>query len=104
MLRERWDADELLIVPGPFPVRQDLLAPKCGPFQDKLKRPGFQAASQHVPVYRDRGAAACVVGMEVSHWVIALIPVHVDHHTVERADPRYDPEDNQLWAAGGPGF
>jgi hypothetical protein len=27
--------------------------------------------------------------MEVGHWVIALIPVHVDHDPVERADTRH---------------
>src|ERR1700730_11947899 len=30
-----------------------------------------------------------MVGMEVGHRVIALVPVHVDHAPVERADTRH---------------
>src|SRR5438067_1590196 len=31
-----------------------------------------------------------MVGMKVGHGVIPLVPVHVDHYTVEGADPRHD--------------
>jgi hypothetical protein len=31
-----------------------------------------------------------VVGVEVGYGVIPLVPVHVDHHTVERADSRHE--------------
>lgn len=31
-----------------------------------------------------------MVGVEVSYGVIPLIPVHVDHNTVERSDSRHD--------------
>src|SRR5215813_9046950 len=50
----------------------------------------FRAAREHDSVRRHRGAAACMVGMEVCYGVIPLVPVHVDHHTVEGADPRHD--------------
>ena len=46
------------------------------------------------PVHRYRGATSCVVGVEVGHRVIPLVPVHVDHHSVERANPRHEPDDS----------
>src|SRR5579871_2459031 len=30
-----------------------------------------------------------MVGMEMGNRMVALVPVHVDHHTVERADTRH---------------
>src|ERR1035438_1150790 len=32
-----------------------------------------------------------MVGVEVGNRVIALVPVHVDHHAVKRADTRHAP-------------
>ncbi len=32
-----------------------------------------------------------MIGMEVGHRVITLVPVHIDHHPVERADTRHTP-------------
>ena len=90
ILRERWDAEQGLVLPGALPVGHDLLVPEAGPFPDELERPGLQAASKYVPVCRDGGAPPCMVGMEVGHRVIALVPVHVDHNTVEGADTRHD--------------
>src|SRR5262249_25572965 len=49
----------------------------------------FQAAREHDSVPRHRGAAACMVGMEVCYGVNPLVPVPVDHHTVEGHDPRH---------------
>jgi len=62
-----------------------------GPFPDELKSSGVEAAGQHVTVGRDRGAAASVVGVKVCHWVIAFVPVHVDHDPIKGADTRDGP-------------
>jgi hypothetical protein len=30
-----------------------------------------------------------MIGVEVRYGMIPLVPVHVDHHTIEGADPRH---------------
>src|SRR5215813_11236191 len=82
--------EQWLVPPGAFPVSHDLIAAEAGPFLYESERAGFQAAREHDSVRRHRGAAACMVGMEVCYGVIPLVPVHVDHHTVEGADPRHE--------------
>src|SRR3954470_8059621 len=91
MLRQWVDAEQGLVSPGTLPVRKDLTAAEDGPFLDELKGSGFEAACQHIPVGRDRGSAACVVGMGVGHRVITLAPVHINHHSIERADTWHSP-------------
>ena len=98
MLRQRLDTEQGLITPGPFPVHQDLVLPEPGPLPNELQGSGFEAASKHFPVRRNRGSSACMVSREVGHRVITLVPVHVDHHTVERADTRH--ESNNSRATG----
>ena len=78
-----------LILPGAFPVVHDLLAPEGGPFTDELSGARLQASSKHCSVHGDRGATASMVCMEVGYWVIPLVPVHVDHHSIKRANTRH---------------
>jgi hypothetical protein len=59
------------------------------PFPDELHSARFQAARQQSSVNRHRGTSASVVGVKVSYRVIFLIPVHVDHYVIERADTRH---------------
>jgi hypothetical protein len=89
MLRQRIDAQQGLIPPGPLPVRQDLTTTEDSPLPDELKSPGLETTGQHVTVRRDRGTAASMVGVKVCYWVIPLVPVHVDHDPVKRADTRH---------------
>lgn len=51
---------------------------------------GSRRPGEDLPVGGYRGTPTSMVGVEVSHWMIALIPVHVDHNPVERADTRHD--------------
>src|SRR6266702_1965542 len=89
MLRQRLDGEQLLVPPGPFPVGHDLDPPEACPFPDELQSAGIEAAGEHLPVHRDRGPPPGMVGMEVGHRVIALVPVHVDDDSIERADTRH---------------
>jgi hypothetical protein len=91
MLCQRLDGEQLLIPPGPFPVGHDLVPPEPCPFPDELQGAGIEAASKHLSVHRDRGTPPGMVGVEVGYRVIALVPVHVDHDPVERADTRHGP-------------
>src|SRR5579863_1479909 len=91
MLRQRVDAEQGLIPPCPFPVRQDLIVPKRSPFPDELQRPGLETPGQHISICRDGGTPACMVGVEVGNRMITLVPVHVDQHAVKRADTRHAP-------------
>jgi hypothetical protein len=50
MLRQRLDAEQGLIPPCAFPVRQDLIVAEASPFPDERKGPGFEAAGQDIPV------------------------------------------------------
>ena len=86
MLRQRLDGEQMLVLPGPFPVGHDLDPPEACPFPDELQSAGIEAAGEHLPVHRDRGPPLEMVGMEVGHRVIALVPV--DDDPVERADTR----------------
>jgi hypothetical protein len=38
--------------------------PQGGPFTDELEGPGLQTAGQHLPVRRDWGTAARMIGVE----------------------------------------
>ena len=37
------------------------------------------ASTAHVAAINEAHAAASVVGVEMCHWVIPFVPVHVDH-------------------------
>src|SRR6266481_3484340 len=82
--------EEGLAPAGPVPVRQHLVAAKRRPLEDELQRPRFQAPGQQVSVGGNRGTSTCVVGMEMSDRVVALVPVHVDHHAVKGANPWHE--------------
>src|SRR5579859_999375 len=75
MLRQRVDAEQGLIPPCPFPVRQDLIVPERSPFPDELQRPGLETPGQHISICRDGGTPARMVGVEVGNRVITLVPV-----------------------------
>jgi len=49
------------------------------PFPDELQGAGIEAAGEYLAVHRYRGTPPGMVGVEVGHRVIALVPVHVDH-------------------------
>ena len=42
-----------------------------------------------------------MVGMKVGHGVISLVPIHVDHDSVERADTRHGMTIARLRVPGG---
>jgi hypothetical protein len=90
MLRQRLDAVQWLVPAGPFPVLQDLILAKLGPLPNKLQCAGLKMPGKYFAIYRYRGAPALVLGLKVRYWMILLIPVHVDHDPVERADTRHD--------------
>ena len=61
------------------------------PFPSELQRPGLKGTRQelrHPPIWRHDKPR--VIGVKVRYWMILLIPVHVDHDPVERADTRHD--------------
>src|SRR5580698_6068263 len=91
MLRQWLDTEQGLAPAGAFPVRQDLIMPEARPLLHKPQGPAFKTAGEHLPIHRDGGAAPCVVGVEVSHRMVALVPVHVDHDPVEGTDTRHGP-------------
>jgi hypothetical protein len=53
------------------------------------KARGSRLPAQHGPVDCHQCPPTRVVSVEVGDWVIFLVPVHVDHHTVKRADTRH---------------
>jgi hypothetical protein len=57
------------------------------PVPYECQGPGFKAASKDGPVDGDGRPSSGVVSVEVGDWVIALVPIHVVHHTLERAYP-----------------
>src|SRR5258708_39285821 len=75
---------------APFPVGQQVGAMERGPVPDECQRPGFKGSRKDGPVDGDGRAPSGVEGVEVGDRMISLVPVHVDHHTVERAYPRPD--------------
>src|SRR5258706_13277269 len=75
---------------APFLVGQQVGAMERGPVPDECQRPGFQSSGYDGPVDGDGRAPSGVEGVEVGDRMISLVPVHVDHHTVESAYPRHD--------------
>jgi hypothetical protein len=61
------------------------------PLSHEVQCSRLQAAREHRAVYSDRGTASCVIRMKMGHGVITFIPVHVDHHSVERTDTWHGP-------------
>src|SRR6185437_7405592 len=90
MLRQRIDVQESLALPGAIPVRLDVHAPEPRPLANELEGAGFEATREQCPIQRYRGAAPGVVCVEMSDGMIALIPVHVDDHSVERTNARHN--------------
>jgi hypothetical protein len=57
-LRQRVDAVQRLALPGPFPVREDLVMPEPRPFPDEVQRAGVRGAPRGLPrLLRPRRAA-----------------------------------------------
>ena len=89
MLRQRLDAVQWLVPAGSFPVCLDLILAKLGPLSNELQCAGLKMPGENFAIDRYRSAPSRVIGMKVRYRVILLIPVHVDHDPVERADTRH---------------
>jgi hypothetical protein len=63
---------------------------ELGPVPHECQRSGFKGSRKDGPVDGDGRAPSGVVGVEVGDWVIPLVPIHVDHHTVECPYPRHE--------------
>ena len=61
------------------------------PIEHQPKGAGLEVARKHCPVDRHRSTKPSVVGMKVCYRMVPLVPVHVDHDTVEGAHPWHVP-------------
>lgn len=86
MLGERLDQLKRLITSRAFPIGEQLIAMKLGPFGDECVRAAWKRAGDHGPVEREGRRDARVTRVEVGLRVHALVPVHEDGDAVEEAD------------------
>src|SRR6184192_2850779 len=89
MLRKRLDWLERLFPARPLPVGLELVAMEDSPFDHERTCTGRQRPGDQLTVEIERCGLPCVPGVEMRAGMHALVPVHPNPDSVEKANPRH---------------